>query len=68
MVILYGTSTRNGKGALCESVLKVLGSYRCTARLETLAQKINTTVHSLQKKLHDLQGCDLSISRNPAKD
>ena len=32
MTILYGASTRNGKGTLCESVLKVLGSYGCTAR------------------------------------
>lgn len=41
MTILYGASTRNGKGTLCESVLKVLGSYGCTARPETLAQKNN---------------------------
>ena len=39
MTILYGASTRNGKGTLCESVLKVLGSYGFTARPETLAQK-----------------------------
>lgn len=32
MTILCGASTRNGKGTLCESVLKVLGSYGCTAR------------------------------------
>lgn len=42
MTILYGASTRNGKGTLCESVLKVLGSYGCTARPETIAQKSNT--------------------------
>lgn len=42
MTILYGASTRNGKGTLCESVLKVLGSYGCTARPETIAQKNST--------------------------
>ncbi len=41
MTVLYGASTRNGKGTLCESELKVLGSYGCTARPETLAQKNN---------------------------
>lgn len=39
MTILYGASTRNGKGTLFESVLKVLSSYVCTAKPETLAQK-----------------------------
>lgn len=39
MSILYGATTRNGKGTLCESVLKVFGSYGCTARPETIAQK-----------------------------
>lgn len=41
MTILYGASTRNGKGTLCESILKVLGSYGCTAILETIAIKNN---------------------------
>lgn len=39
MTILYGVTTRNGKGTLCESVLKVLGDYGCTSRPETLAMK-----------------------------
>lgn len=39
MSILYGATTRNGKGTLCESVLKVFGSYGCTARPETIAGK-----------------------------
>ena len=37
MTILYGATTRNGKGTLCESVLKVLGDYGCTARIESIA-------------------------------
>ena len=39
MFIFYGATTRNGKGTLCESVLKVIGSYGCTARSETIGVK-----------------------------
>ena len=39
MFIFYGATTRNGKGTLCESVLKVIGSYGCTARAETIGVK-----------------------------
>ena len=41
LFILYGKTTRNGKGTLCESILKVLGSYGCTARPETISLKAN---------------------------
>ncbi len=39
MTILYGVTTRNGKGTLCESVLKVLGDYGCASRPETISMK-----------------------------
>ncbi|QQK08836.1 phage/plasmid primase, P4 family [Miniphocaeibacter halophilus] len=39
MMVLYGMTTRNGKGTLCESILKVLGTYACASRPETLALK-----------------------------
>ncbi len=39
MTFLYGATTRNGKGTLCESVLKVLGDYGCTSRIESIAMK-----------------------------
>lgn len=39
LFVLYGATTRNGKGTLCESVLKVLGSYGCSARPETISVK-----------------------------
>ena len=42
MTILYGVTTRNGKGTLCESVLKVLGDYGCASRPETIAMKTYT--------------------------
>lgn len=43
MTILYGVTTRNGKGTLCESVLKVLGDYGCASRPETIAMKSYTS-------------------------
>lgn len=42
MTILYGVTTRNGKGTLCESILKVLGDYGCASRPETIAMKSYT--------------------------
>ena len=39
ITILYGASTRNGKGTLCESVLKVLRYYGCTSQIESIALK-----------------------------
>ena len=39
LFVLHGATTRNGKGTLCESVLKVLGDYGCSARPETLGVK-----------------------------
>lgn len=39
LTILYGVTTRNGKGTLCESVLKVLGDYGCASRPETISMK-----------------------------
>ena len=41
MFIFYGATTRNGKGTLCESVLKVLGDYGCTSQAETIGIKPN---------------------------
>lgn len=37
MMILYGATTRNGKGTLCESILKVFGTYGITSRPETIS-------------------------------
>ena len=39
LFFLYGETSRNGKGTLMESVLKVLGDYGRAVRPETIAQK-----------------------------
>lgn len=36
-MILYGATIRNGKGILCESILKVFGLYGITSRPETIS-------------------------------
>lgn len=41
MFIFYGATTRNGKGTLCGSVLKVIGNYGCTSQAETIGIKPN---------------------------
>lgn len=46
MFILYGETTRNGKGTLMESVLKVMGDYGITVRSETIAQKRQNNSHA----------------------
>lgn len=41
MFFLYGETTRNGKGTLMESVLKVLGDYGRAVRPDAIAQKVH---------------------------
>jgi putative DNA primase/helicase len=44
------------KGTLCESVLKVLGSYGCTARPETISLKKNNNSSSPSEDIARLAG------------
>ena len=67
MTILYGASTRNGKGTLCESVLKVLGSYGCTTRPETIAQKSNTNSSQPSEDIARLAGVRFVNISEPGK-
>lgn len=67
MTILCGASTRNGKGTLCESVLKVLGSYGCTARPETIAQKSNTNSSQPSEDIARLAGVRFVNISEPGK-
>jgi putative DNA primase/helicase len=56
LFVLYGATTRNGKGTLCESILKVLGSYGCTARPETISLKKNNNSSSPSEDIARLAG------------
>lgn len=67
LFILYGATTRNGKGTLCESVLKVLGTYGCTARPETLSMKPNANSHNPSEDIARLAGVRFANISEPGK-
>lgn len=56
MFIFYGATTRNGKGTLCESVLKVIGHYGCTSQAETIGIKPNKSSRSPSEDVARLAG------------
>lgn len=37
--LLYGATTRNGKGTLCETFMRLMGDYGCSANPESLATR-----------------------------
>ena len=67
MSVLYGASTRNGKGTLCESVLKVFGGYGCTARPETIALKSNNNSSNPSEDIARLAGVRFVNIAEPGK-
>lgn len=56
LFVLFGATTRNGKGTLCESILRVLGSYGCTARPETISLKNNNNSSGPSEDIARLAG------------
>lgn len=56
MYILYGATTRNGKGSLMESVLKVMGDYGRAVRPETIALKSNANSQGPSEDIARLMG------------
>lgn len=67
MTILYGATTRNGKGTLCESVLKVLGDYGCTARIESIAVKTSVNGSQPNEDIARLAGIRFVNISEPGK-
>ena len=67
LFILYGATTRNGKGTLCESVLSVLGSYGCTARPETISQKQTVSSQTPSEDIARLAGIRFTNISEPGK-
>lgn len=66
MFILYGASTRNGKGTLMESVLKVMGDYGKAVRPETIAHK-NTNSQNPSEDIARLAGVRLANISEPGR-
>ncbi len=67
LFILYGATTRNGKGTLCESVLKVLGDYGITSRPETISLKINQSSTAPSEDIARLSGVRFVNISEPGK-
>lgn len=69
--ILYGESTRNGKGTLCETINYMMGGtkgYAMTAQPETIAQKEHKDSSRPSEDLARLNGCRfLNISEPPRR-
>lgn len=66
MFFLYGETTRNGKGTLMESVLKVLGDYGRTVRSETIAQKHSVNSQAPSEDIARLAGIRLANISEPS--
>ena len=67
LFILYGATTRNGKGTLCESVLGVLGDYGCTSRPETISANLNRHSNSPSEDIARLAGKRFVNISEPSK-
>lgn len=67
MFFLYGETTRNGKGTLMESVLKVLGDYGKAVRPETIAQKHNVNSQAPSEDIARLAGIRFANIAEPSR-
>lgn len=67
LFILYGATTRNGKGTLCESVLGVMGDYGCTSRPETISMKQAVSSSSPSEDIARLAGVRFVNISEPGK-
>ena len=67
LFILYGATTRNGKGTLMESVLKVMGDYGSTVRPETISMKQNVNSQNPTEDIARLAGIRFANISEPSK-
>lgn len=67
MFIMYGAKTRNGKGTLCESVLKVMDGYGCTVRPETISVKQNVNSQNATEDIARLAGVRFANISEPGR-
>ncbi|MCL2846061.1 MAG: phage/plasmid primase, P4 family [Firmicutes bacterium] len=68
--ILYGATTRNGKGTLVETFAKMLGNaggYAMTIKPETLATKQNNDSRQANNDIAKLDGCRFLNAAEPKK-
>ena len=67
MFVLYGALTRNGKGTLCESVLRIMGDYGKAVRPETIALKQNNNSNSPSEDVARLAGIRFANISQPSR-
>lgn len=67
LFILYGATSRNGKGTLCESTLGVMGTYACTSRPETICLKVGRDSGSPSEDIARLAGIRMVNISEPPK-
>ncbi len=65
--ILYGSTTRNGKGTSMETTLHLMGDYGRTAQPETIAQKTNTHSSGPTEDVARLKGARFVNMSEPDK-
>ena len=67
LFILYGATTRNGKGTLMESVLRVMGDYGSTVRPETISMKQNVSSQNPTEDIARLTGIRFANISEPSR-
>lgn len=65
--ILYGATSRNGKGTLCETFLRMVGDYGRTASPESIAQKKFSDSRSPSEDIAKLAGTRFVNMSEPDK-
>lgn len=65
--ILYGKTTRNGKGTLTDTILYMHGDYAKTAKPETLAEKKTKDSTRASEDIARLNGCRFLNISEPSK-
>jgi putative DNA primase/helicase len=67
LFILFGATTRNGKGTLMEGVLNVMGDYGSTVRPETISMKQNVSSQNPTEDIARLAGIRFANISEPSK-
>lgn len=65
--ILYGPTSRNGKGVTMETYMKMMGDYGRTARPDTIAQRQTTNGSGPSEDIARLNGCRFVNISEPDK-
>ena len=67
LFVLYGASTRNGKGTFMTPIMTIFGDYAKTTSAETLAAKRNTNSSGPSEDKARLRGARLTSVNEPSK-